>query len=61
MTRIYTNAKPMDYTGDLRSMSREDAEFWAWKARQKMEREREAAGIEPFTPSILQRIFRRAT
>jgi hypothetical protein len=49
MTRIHTNAKPMDFTRGLQPMAREDEAFW------RMRRERD----RPFTPSILQRIFGR--
>ncbi len=50
MTRIHTNAKPTDFTRGLHTMSREDADFWAWRAKRSKP--------EPAAkPGILQRIF----
>jgi hypothetical protein len=47
MTRIHTNAKPMDFTRGLQPMAREDEAFWRMRRAQ------------PVTPGILQRIFGR--
>ena len=48
MTRIHTNAKPMDFTRGLQPITAEDEAFW-----------RRRRG-EPVKQGLLQRIFGRA-
>lgn len=46
MTRIHTNAKPMDFTTGLRPMAREDERFWQLRRGEAK-------------PTLWQRITRR--
>ncbi len=47
MSRVRTNAKPMDFTRGLQPMAREDETFWRLRRAQ------------PIKPGLLQRLFRR--